>query len=503
MSGLNSTQIHINSQIKRTAKDSLIYLPTKVIPAIIGIILIRILTTYFSPEEYGHYQIALSTFGLIRVLSTIWLSTSVTRFFLKYKNEGQKSSFYSSLSLCAFLSVFIISIVGFFINDFYLKQNIAQPLFELINLVIAASIFNSFFEILVMVYRAGLEPKKYSLYWILFSIGKPFIGVVLIILAGFKGEGIFWGFLVTPLILDILIFKKLELHKFIRPSLVSKNLLKQFTSYGIPITFSFLSFWVLSLSDRYLIDIFRNSAEVGLYSVGYTISEKTLNFIYMILMLAAYPIIIDNWEKYGEEKTQGLITELTRYFFLICMPILIIIIVIPKQILLIFSSDKFVAGSKVLPYIAVGVFTYGLTQYVIKGFELHKKSIKIALLALMAGIINIGLNIILIPRYGFLGAGIAACSAYIAYFLASYYFVKFDMAWIPPYKSILKIGIAAFHAGMFIKLLMQLSQNIFYVIILFVPLSLVIYLAMLIFLHEIKQNEIKKALIFIQKIFKG
>ena len=490
-------QFNINGQLKRTFKDSLIYLPTRVIPAIIGILLIRILTTAFSPKEYGHYQIALSTFGLIRVFSTIWLSTSVTRFFLSHRKINQENIFFSTLFVCSIISAMSVSLLGLLINAMVFKTRLEPVLFSLINLAIVASIFNSFFEIFVVIFRAGLEAKKYSLYWILFSIGKPLIGVGLIVVFGFKGDGIFWGFLVIPLILNILILSRLNFHKTFSIKIFSKQLIQQFAKYGIPITFSFLAFWILSLSDRYLIEFFRDSSEVGLYSVGYAISEKTLNFVYTVLMLAAFPIIIDNWENHGKEKTQLLITELTRYFFLICTPILVVLICLPKNILMLFSSGKFIQGASVLPLIATGIFFNGLNQYVLKGFELTKKSYKIAALASAAGFTNIVLNIILIPKYGFLGAGISATSAYIIYFSLATFFVRTEMAWKPPGKAILNILIAAAILAIYLVKTALIVKNSLFIIFLIIPSGIFIFTMILILIGEVKTRELKKGWQFI------
>ena len=104
-------EFNINGEIKRTAKDSLIYLPARIIPAIIGIALIRVLTSLLSPTDYGYYQITLSTFGLIRVFSMIWLSTSVTRFYLNYKKKSQENiflSWYPGKSMASLMKLMIM-----------------------------------------------------------------------------------------------------------------------------------------------------------------------------------------------------------------------------------------------------------------------------------------------------------------------------------------------------------------------------------------------------------
>jgi len=503
MSILNNNQIDINKQLKRTAKDSLIYVPAMVLPAIIGILLIRILTTIFTPEEYGYYQITLSTFGLIRVFSLTWLSSSVVRFYLNHKNSNQEGVFFSTLFFCAIIGSVIVAVISLFISHQIFQNRITPILFSLINLSIIASVFNAFFEIFVVVFRAGLKPKKYSLFWILFSVSKPILGICLILWFGFRVDGIFWAFLVVPLLLDIIVFFQLDLHKNVKISFISYGLFRQFLQYGLPISFSFLSFWILSLSDRYLVEFFRGSAEVGLYSVGYTISEKTLNFIYTILMLAAFPIIVDNWEKHGDESTKKLITELTRYFLFLCVPILIILSAIPEKVFLIFSNEQFEEGAKVLPLIAGGIFLNGLTQYVLKGFELHKKSYKIALLALLAGLMNIGLNVVLIPRYGFLGAGISACVAYLIYFITAAYLVRNDMAWEPPYRSIFNIIISATILALFLIRSSHLHVSLLYVAFIQIPLGVIIFFSILILLKEIKIYEIQRGWNFLLGLVKG
>ncbi|OQX85732.1 hypothetical protein B6D60_07385 [candidate division KSB1 bacterium 4484_87] len=495
-------QQDINSQLKRTLKDSFIYIPARILPAIIGIILIRVLTTLFTQEEYGHYQITLSTFGLIRVFAVFWLSMSVIRFYQNHRHQQKEETFFSTLLACSVGGVIIVTGVSLLVNVIIFQQRISPGLFSLINLAIAASVFNSFFEIFVVIYRAGLEPKKYTIFWSLFALIKPMVGISLILFLDFRVDGIFWGFLVAALSLDFIIFYKLKIFSSFHFRSISIPLAKEFFAYGMPLSFSFLAFWILSLSDRYLIEYFATSSDVGLYSVAYAISEKTLNFIYTVLMLAAFPIIVDNWEKNGQSHTQNLISHLTRYFFLLCVPILTILVTLPKTMVLIFSDAKFVEGTRVLPFIAIGIFLFGLTQYVLKGFELHKKSIRIATLALIAGFSNVGLNIFLIPRFGYFGAGLAAMTAYAIYFTSAVFSVRKYMAWTPPLISIGKILLAGFIFAIFLRSLTEIFPNILTAVFLIIPFGLILFVLILILLKEISQQELYRTKEFIINLIK-
>ena len=461
---LNST----NDLIKQTAKHSLIYLPSIVLPALFGVILIRVYTTIFTHEEYGYYNIALSTLGLIKVFSTIWLSTSALRFFLNYRNNEKQSDFYSTIGFSSLVGSVLLACLALALNWLIVRNNKGTELFSLLNLVIIASIFASIFETFVVVFRAGLKPKKYTYFWTTYAIGKPIIGLLLIFSLHIGVSGIFWGFLIASCVLDGILWKEMELSTFLNINAISFRVIKEFGKYGIPLAISSFSFWILSLSDRYLIEYFRGSAEVGLYSVGYSISEKTLQFAYMGLMLAAYPILIDNWEKNGEKSTQNLISELTRYYFILFAPLLAILISIPKEILLLFSGTAFIEGARVLPFIALGVFFAGLAQYILKGFELRRQSVEITKIALSAGAVNISLNLLLIPKFGYWGASISCVAAYGWYLSFSIYSARKALPWLVPYKSIGKVFLSIAAMMIFLLLSRHFIQNIFLKIMLLI-----------------------------------
>lgn len=441
--------MNTNFLIKRTAKDALIYLPSMIIPAMLGIAFLRVFTTLLSPKEYGHYSIALSTIGLIKVFSVIWLSSSALRFYSKYKKENQESQFLSSLFYSSWASAALWAAIAVIILFAFFRKMLNPQLVDLLKIAILASVVISVFEIIINLFRSNFEPKKYSIYWSLYVMGKPVIGVALILFGGMKVEGIFWGLFFAPFIMLFFLFHDLHLRSHVRIQLFSSQIIKKFAGYGMPMMTSNLSLWILTLSDRYLVEIFQGSEQVGLYGLGYSIPEKTLQFTFMTLMLAAYPIIIENWEKNDSATTKMLISAMSRYYLLLITPIFVTLVALPKQILLLLAADEFADGAKVIPFIASGLYLLGLSQYVQKGLELKQKSYKIAITSLIAGASNIFMNLLLIPKIGFLGAGISCFFSYIIYFCSAVLFVRKELAWHVPWRSTQNILFAS--TAMFIS----------------------------------------------------
>jgi O-antigen/teichoic acid export membrane protein len=484
----------INQNLKRMARDSAIYLPSMVVPGIVGILLLRVLTTLFTPEQYGCYNLALSTIGLIKVFSLIWLSSSAMRYYHRYLKKHAEHFFISTLLAATLASGLFFALVSYLLLTFIFQGRISNEFHSVLVITILASVFVTFFEIFVVIFRAGLNPSRYSLYWLIYVIGKPLLGIFLVAKFKMGVEGIYWGFLIVPLILDIIMLIDQQTLVNFRPKFCSFMLVKRFASYGVPLALSNAAFWVLSLSDRYLIEYFRGSSEVGLYGLGFGIPEKTLQFAYMTLMLAAFPIIIQNWESSRSGETQQLITEMSRYYLLFITPILVALTVLPRDILLFFSDKAFISSARVIPIIACGLYIYGLAQYVQKGLELKSNSKFIAVIAGISGLLNIVLNIILIPRIGYLGAAVSSLFAYVVYFLCSLFFVRNELPWKAPWPSVLNALFAAVGMGLSIILIHQATHIYLLQLLLSLIGGSLVYIIVLAATKEIRPNEL--AIIF-------
>ncbi|MBN1559097.1 polysaccharide biosynthesis C-terminal domain-containing protein [candidate division KSB1 bacterium] len=428
--------------LQRTARDSVIYLPAMIIPAVVGIFMLRVFTALFSREQFGYYSTALSTTGLVKTFSVIWLSSSAVRFYQVYVNNKKEKEFFSSLLLATTLSAFLFALTALGIL-LIIHPGLESELFSTLQAAIISTILTAFFEIFIVIFRVSMQPSKYTLYWVLYVIVKPALGLLLIKKFSFGVEGLFWSWCLTPFFLTFFVFKDLKIRRYLGFHSISRSTLRDMASYGFPLAISNFAIWLLSLSDRYLIEIFRTSEEVGLYGVGFAIPEKTLQFTYMTLMLAAYPIIIENFENRDQHSTQHLITEMSRGYILLITPLMLLLAAMPEQIVLILADKRFVASAQVIPFISIGFYFYGLAMYVQKGLELQKKSKRIAMIALSSGVIAIASNVILIPRFGYFGASMSFLLAYCSYFVMAILLVSKIMPWRPPLRTVFNTVIAS------------------------------------------------------------
>lgn len=115
---------------------------------------------------------------------------------------------------------------------------------------------------------------------------------------------------------------------------IHSTMVKEMIKHGFPVAVVNLTTWMLSLSDRYILEFFRGSHEVGLYSDSYAISEKTIFIIASIFMMAEGLLAINIWENENKENNQDLRNKITRYYLMVAFPAAMGLSVLAKLIYL-------------------------------------------------------------------------------------------------------------------------------------------------------------------------
>lgn len=476
--------------ILNLVKDSLFYIPEKISSILYGFAFLFIYTRMFSPTEYGDYSLINATIGIFGIFAYSWLNNSNLRFFSSYRNDNKLENFFSTsffiligTILCSSILIYILS------NLSILPRSIANYII----LTIGVLFSTAFFETMQTILRANRNAKAYSFFSISSSVLYIVISLFLIKMLGLGISAILLSIILTNSTLSILIILKYDFRKYINLTYFSMETLSNFLDYGMPMIATLLLSWILTLADRYFIEYFRNSQEVGIYSAVYQLANYPISLVSSLIFMASTPIIIDVWEKSGEEMTKVLVTNVVRYYMIISVPILFGFISLSSDFMHLLGS-KYADGAAIVPLIAMSSFIIGLDIYVSKGLELKKRTKYLAYIMAIAAAGNIILNFILIPTYGFYGAGISTVISYILYLGLSWFKSWTYLPWKFPTKTAFNCVIASF-----------LMSSVIFIFKLWVPtsipnlliLSVVGGLIYLIIIYEI--NEINVEVDFVKR----
>lgn len=443
------------SLVKKLGKDTLAYIPSFLVRAIVGFLFVIIITRIFSPAEYGVYALAISTIGIILLLISSWIQQSTLRYRTEFKEEEKLGHFNRHL-LALFLIVSALLII---------LAAAAYPIFRAVFTEYqrfywpsVGCILTSFwFTNLCYILIADLRPATYSLFIASNSILAFGIALLWIFLIQRDVMGIIYGLLFSDAILLMPLF--LSTRFLYREENRNKEELdestynlsafaKKFAFYGFPMIGWFAGVLVLNMSDRYLIQLFRGSAEVGIYSSNYTIAISIFGLICAPLGYASHALLLKAGvsRNANKQQIQRMVTAFSRYYLLLAIPVLTFMIVCAKDISSILLGADYRKGYIVIPIILLGCLAWNLSMYGQKGHELEERTRTMFIYVAICALVNIILNLFFIPWLGYVGAAITTLIGFSLYPILIYYNSRKGIAWKIPWRSLLTISVAS--AGM-------------------------------------------------------
>jgi O-antigen/teichoic acid export membrane protein len=357
------------------------------------------------------------------------------------------------------------------------------------------------FEVFQWLLMAKRQATWYSAFAMWKSIGSFGIALLLIFFLKRGIESLLWGIILsTGIILPLLCKKAVGSASVIR-SKINPPFVKKMAKYSFPLIAGNLAAWILSLSDRYILEFFRGSQEVGIYSASYNVSEKSVMLIVTLFMLASGPIAMHIWEKEGNAKSKEFLNEVTRYYLLTCVPVVVGLSVLAKPLIGILTGQEYFVGYKIIPFVASGVLFLGLQQQFQTGFLYHKKTGFITLAIVVSGLLNLVLNFLFIPNHGYMGAAVTTSISYT--FLLFFVIVgsRRIFVWEFPFKSLINSICASGIMGVAVY---YMSNNLVFSglinLISSICIGVATYFLALLLLRELSREEIQMLYLLKQKV---
>lgn len=403
---------------KNIVKDIGWYLMGAAIPIIVSVIRAPVFTRYFTPEEYGNYSLVFITINIISVFLYTWLSNSVWRFYFKYKKSGELSSFYPSLLILIFTATILFSLIV--IPWALLQKN--ELISRLIILLFLQTFLNQFISLILIIVR--LENKS-GLYNTIHSIRAILSFCVLLILTfqfNFRIEAIPIATMVVELLILIVVIKPILKNVTINFRKITKVVLFEIGKYSIPGIVTNLSIVLLTYSDRYVISIFCDMSQVGIYSQIYNFSQLSILALVQVFFSVINPEFLKALEYYPD-KINKYLSQYYKYYLILLLPITFYMSIFAKPISVIFFGEDFREGYDIIPYVAFSAFINGLILFRDTKFKFENKYRMVIIGFMIATLVNLALNFILIPIFGY---KMAALTTLISYFILYLYYYLND-----------------------------------------------------------------------------
>ena len=192
-------------------------------------------------------------------------------------------------------------------------------------------------------------------------------------------------------------------------------------------------------------------SKAALVGVGYGLTLPILMTLFAMITVAAIPRIINLYE--AKIDVRPIISKFLGYYILVALPVISIISLYSVDYTHMFTNAKFYEASVLVPYFLFGVFFLAMTDYTTLQYHLANKTHIEFIIKLISGIIGVILNVVLIPKMGLVGVGIATLSANFLYLLLRLIIVLPELRLNVPKNTLLRILISAIPTGVLLYIL--------------------------------------------------
>jgi O-antigen/teichoic acid export membrane protein len=171
---------------------------------------------------------------------------------------------------------------------------------------------------------------------------------------------------------------------------------------------------VLDASDRYLIQAFRGPAEVGIYSANYSLVSNGVLIASAPVLLAAHPLLMRTWSAGDRPGAASLLGAIIDAFLVTGMVATAGLAMFSPEVASILGP-QFREGHAILPVVLAGGALWQLANYTHKPLEFAGRTRFLFAVAGGAAGLNILLNILLVPRFGYPAAAWTTLASFAAY----------------------------------------------------------------------------------------
>lgn len=374
-------------------------------------VLICLLTT----DEYGIYSVFLSWIQIISIFATLNMHCGVfNNAMFKFRNN--RSEYTSSAQSVSLTATFICFAIYIIFNDFW--NNLFGLPSEFAVLIFVQLLFTEGF--LVWSSRQRYEYRYLSL--IIYTSILSVLYLVLPIAFGliFPPEKRLKAIIYTGCVVQVLFGLGFIIFNYIKGKcFFNKEYWKFAIFFNIPLIPHYLSGIILGQADRVMIKDIISPAAAGIYSFTYNIS-LVMNIISNSVNNAFVPYTYEKIKKRDYE----MLSSVTSFLLIMIGSLVFVFSAVAPEFIRIFATEEYYEAVYLVPVISLSTY-FTFLYYLFGNIEFYFEKNKFITIASVVGaVVNIVLNYLFLPVYGYYAAGYTTLFCYILFGVSHYVFMR-------------------------------------------------------------------------------
>ncbi len=387
---------------KKYKKASFCYLIGNFFNKGLAFLTIPIFTRLLSTTDYGIINTYSSWAGILSMIVGFAMHMSIRNAFVDYKDDTE--SYLSTIIKFTLLSSLGFMLIFYAIVKIF-RINISL---SLVFICLFHSVASSIIEDVSCYFMMKYNYIKRTILMILPNLISVCVAIFLI--SYILKKDLYLGKII-PEALTIIIFAIILSICYTKKGF-NTAYIKHALKISLPLILHGAALNILSNSDRIMITWLADASQAGIYSLVYSLGMVTY-----AITLSIDGIWIPWFTNKMKEKSYDEINYITKDYIKLITYIMCGLIIVSPEILKILASKSYWEGIKLIPIIIVANFLFFAYNIYSNLEHYYKKSNQITALTILAAVLNLVLNYIFIPKFGYVAAAFTTAISYFVVFI--------------------------------------------------------------------------------------
>ena len=383
------------------------------------LILVPLYTAALLPEQYGTVDLVAQTANILLPIFTLSVSEAALRFGLDAKTPERRQTIYTTCLGVVICGLGIMAAIFPILSRFDYLDGFSTILY--------IYVWTAALKQLNATYTRSLEKVKlFALDGILTTLMMILLNILFLLKFKWGMTGYLLAIILSDLCSSVFLFVAAGLWRHVNPKRFQLSALKEMLRYCAPLVPTTLLWLITSISDRFIIVYFHGEAMNGINTVAYKIPTIITTIFTMFSQAWNMSAIQENGSS-GREDFYTTVFSLNQSFMYVMAAG---ILMINRPLTYIWVNPAYHEAMLYSPILTMATIFTCFNVFLCSVYIAEKRTKRSFMTSLAAGIINIILNFLLIPRFGIYGA---AGATFAAYFLV-FFFRLFDTSGIIRFK---------------------------------------------------------------------
>lgn len=389
----------------RLAKNTVIYMIGNLGGKILQVLILPLLTAVLLTEEYGYYDLIVTTINLITPIATLQLVEAMFRY-LFGGSEEEKRVTISSVTAALVVGMTILAAVIALIQMFGI--DLKYPFLIYLNYIT-----NILFDYMQKIARCQQRNSLVAVSGLINTSVMLAVEAMALLVFKMRVDGMLLANCVSYFVAVLYLEYKLRIEEYLSIAAVNVKRVKELLKYSLPLVPNSVCWWVVSACDRYVISFFLSISANGIYSIAGKFSQM-LSMITSVFQMAWQESSIIESDKATRDEFYTKTFDSYMRFLLSGYVVLLPIIRLAMPFLV---AEEYRIGYLYNPLLLLGAVFSAFSQFYGSAYLAFKKTGGALSTTIIAAIINVTVGACLISKIGLYAPALGTTCAFLAQWL--------------------------------------------------------------------------------------